>query len=101
MFAPEFDVDLAAGVERCDKLVAVLRRPVRELLRAGEVEPDALELMRQLGHAKISSLEAANGGLEYSRKYTLLTLISLNYFKRPDAHIGTRQQARTMRSGKP
>ena len=92
MLAPEFDVDLAAGVERRDEFVAVLRRPVRELLRAGEVEPDALELMRQLGHAKVSSPKAPEGAPEYCDKHTPLALISLNFFRafRPHWKAGGR-----------
>jgi hypothetical protein len=44
--APLLDVDMAGGVERCDKFLAVTLGACRELFRAGEVEPNALERMR-------------------------------------------------------
>src|SRR5215470_19614912 len=50
MLAPQLDIDMPGAVERRDELVAVARRPAGKFLGAGEVEPDALEHMRKLGH---------------------------------------------------
>ena len=47
-------IDVAVGLERRDELVAVPRRALRKLLRAGEVEPDALEIVRQRRHGTVS-----------------------------------------------
>ncbi len=50
VLAPGFLVNVTLGVERGDELVAMLCGPLRELPGAGEVEPDALEIVRQGGH---------------------------------------------------
>src|SRR3569623_1927669 len=47
-------VDMPVGLERRDEFVAVPRRTLRKLLRAGEVEPDALEFVRQRRHGAAS-----------------------------------------------
>src|SRR5580700_4970636 len=53
VLAPKLRIDVAFGVKWGNELVSVPRRTRRELLRAGEVEPDALEHMRQLGHGSL------------------------------------------------
>ena len=53
VLAPKLRIDMALGVKRGNELVSVPRRARRKLLRAGEVEPDALEHMRQLGHGNL------------------------------------------------
>ena len=47
-------VDVAIGLERRDEFVTVPRGALRKLLRAGEVEPDALEIVRQRRHGTVS-----------------------------------------------
>jgi hypothetical protein len=47
---PQLGIDAPIGVERGDKFVAVAVGARREFLRAGEIEPDALEHVRQLRH---------------------------------------------------
>lgn len=53
MPAPEVHIDVSVRSKRGDELVTMLRGSGREFLRTGEVEADALELVRQLGHANI------------------------------------------------
>src|SRR5262252_3328320 len=50
VFPPKVDIDASIGIERSDEFVAMLVRARRKFLRAGEIEPDALEHVRQLGH---------------------------------------------------
>src|SRR2546425_70901 len=50
VFAPKLGIDMPVGIERSNELIAMFLGPQREILRAGEIEPDALEHMRQLGH---------------------------------------------------
>src|SRR5450830_297278 len=59
MLAPERDVDMALVVERGDEFVTMPRRALRELLGAGEIEPDAFERMRQRGHGRVSIVDNA------------------------------------------
>src|SRR5579872_3674165 len=47
---PEPCIDMVPGIERRHEFIAMPRRALRELLRAGEVEPDALERVWQGGH---------------------------------------------------
>src|SRR5262249_20050246 len=54
MLAPELGIDAAVGAQRRHKFVAVPGRALREFLRAGEIEADAFEGMRQLGHGRSS-----------------------------------------------
>jgi hypothetical protein len=48
--APQLGIDVSIGVERSDEFIAVPLRTHREVLGAGEIEPDALEHVRQLRH---------------------------------------------------
>src|SRR5262249_4024761 len=50
---PQPEIDMSLAVERRNKLITVARRAGRELLRAGKMEPDALEHVWQ-GHGGIS-----------------------------------------------
>src|SRR5215510_482704 len=61
VLAPQLDVDMPRAVERCDELVAVPRRPAGKLLGTGEIEPDALEHMRKLGHGADSRVAGPTG----------------------------------------
>jgi hypothetical protein len=47
---PQLGIDTPVGTEWSDEFVAVPVRARREFLRTGEVEPDALEHVRQLRH---------------------------------------------------
>ena len=51
---PQMRVDAASRIERSDELVAMPLGAGRKLPGAGEVEPNALEHMRRLGHDRIS-----------------------------------------------
>src|SRR5262249_31452983 len=42
VLSPQARIDMVAGVQRRDELVAVARRAVGKFLRAGEIEPNAL-----------------------------------------------------------
>jgi hypothetical protein len=46
VFPPKLDIDVSVGVEWSDELIAMLVRARGKFLRAGEIEPDALEHMR-------------------------------------------------------
>jgi hypothetical protein len=46
VFPPKLDIDVSGGVEWSDELMAMLVRARGKFLRAGEIEPDALEHMR-------------------------------------------------------
>ena len=50
MLFPQGGIDVACTVEGSDKFVAVPRGALRELLGAGEVEPDTFETARQGRH---------------------------------------------------
>src|SRR5262245_27002584 len=50
VFPPKVDIDASIGIERSDEFIAMLVRARGKFLRAGEIEPDALEHVRQLGH---------------------------------------------------
>src|SRR5262249_33345057 len=50
VFPPKVDIDASIGIERSDEFIAVLVRARGKFLRAGEIEPNALEHVRQLGH---------------------------------------------------
>src|SRR5262245_41943314 len=54
MLLPQHDVDMTLAVERRDKFITMSRRSLRELLGAGEIEPDAFENVRQGGHSLVS-----------------------------------------------
>jgi len=53
VLAPQFRIDVPGRIERRHELVAVARRACRIFLGAGEIEPDALEHMRQAGHERL------------------------------------------------
>jgi len=46
VFPPKLDIDVSGGVEWSEELIAMLVRARGKFLRAGEIEPDALEHMR-------------------------------------------------------
>src|SRR6516164_9021355 len=46
VFPPKVDIDASIGIERSDEFIAMLVRARRKFLRAGEIEPDALEHVR-------------------------------------------------------
>jgi hypothetical protein len=50
VFPPKLHIDVSSGIERSDEFIPVLVRAQWEFLRAGEIEPNALEHVRQLGH---------------------------------------------------
>ena len=50
ILVPQLRIYAPIGAERGDELVAVLGGTVGEFLRAREIEPNALEHVRQLGH---------------------------------------------------
>src|SRR5262245_65158164 len=43
---PQLRIDVSLGIERRHELIAVARRAVGEFPGAGEIEPDALEIVR-------------------------------------------------------
>jgi hypothetical protein len=50
MLFPQGGVDMACTVKWSDEFIAVPRGALRELLGAGEVEPDTFETARQSRH---------------------------------------------------
>src|SRR5262249_21321095 len=62
VLAPQIDVDVAAVIERSDELVAMARGARRKFLRAGQIEPDAFEHMRQRGHVQSPGLPDSQPG---------------------------------------
>src|SRR5262249_17464392 len=50
VFPPKLGIDVSSGVKGSDEFIAVLVRARGEVLRASEIEPDALEHVRQLRH---------------------------------------------------
>src|SRR5215510_16218300 len=46
MRMPQLCINVPLGIERRHELIAMPRRPVGEFFRAGEIEPDALEIVR-------------------------------------------------------
>src|SRR5215471_8680274 len=46
VFPPKADIDASIGIERSDEFIAILVRARGKFLRAGEIEPDALEHVR-------------------------------------------------------
>jgi hypothetical protein len=55
MLTPQPWIDMTLRIERRDELISMPRRALRVLLRAGKIEPNALEHMRQLGHGGLLS----------------------------------------------
>src|SRR5229473_3623677 len=56
VLSPELHIDMPAGIERGHELVTMAGGARGKFLRAGQVEPDALEHMRQRRHVPTSRL---------------------------------------------
>src|SRR5229473_5136985 len=56
VLSPELHIDMPVGIERGDELVTMAGGARGKFLRAGQVEPDALEHMRQRRHVPTSRL---------------------------------------------
>src|SRR5262245_16567448 len=50
VFPPKLHIDVSSSIERSDEFIAMLVRARGKFLRTGEIEPNALEHVRQLGH---------------------------------------------------
>jgi hypothetical protein len=79
MLFPQGGIDMACTVERSGELVAVPRGALRELLGAGEVEPDTFETARQVRHGLspataiiVVILPRSGKGIDWCRPATLI-----------------------------
>src|ERR1700674_1427011 len=77
VLAPQLRIDMPVGIERGHKLVAMAGGARGKFLRAGQVEPDALEHMRQRRHVPTSRL--AGSRFRDARGYRQLAAVGARY----------------------